>query len=150
MPYNRRHSHRRLHQQYTGNKPFNDQHIHYHPDIDIHSSPPSPAQPPPVTSTRSHITDPSPAQPPAITTTCRNTYIGRDLPYLITPLAASIHNRYCTADVVPSFYVTTLDAAFLNYVLRLMWPFSYTVDLFTYISYFSFPNLRSDFHATKV
>jgi hypothetical protein len=79
-----------------------------------------------------------------------NMYTSRDLLYLITPLATSIHNRYCTADVVPSFYMTMPDAAFLNYMLRLMRPFSYTVDLFTYITYFSFPNLRSYFHTMKV
>ena len=40
---------------------------------------------------------------------------------------------YYATDAVPSFYVTMLDAAFLNHTLCLMWPVFYMVNLFLYI-----------------
>jgi hypothetical protein len=42
------------------------------------------------------------------------------------------------------------DVAFQNHSLFLMQPFTYVVDLFLYMTYFSFPNICSYFHAMKI
>jgi hypothetical protein len=41
--------------------------------------------------------------------------------------------QHCAIDAGPSCYVNTPDVAFPKYTLFLMWPFTYTVDLFSYI-----------------
>ena len=75
-------------------------------------------------------------QPPATTAATCQRHMHRQLHS--SPCQLSIHIQQCRhypADAVPSQYVTMPNAAFLKHTRCLMRPFSYTVDLFTYITY---------------
>ena len=106
--------------------------LHYHSPIDMH--------PPPHcwhSHHQWHAPVPTlPAQP--LVTTAATCWWHMHWQLCSSSYYPSIHIQQCrhySIDVVPSWYVTMPNAAFLNHMQCLMWPFTYIVNLFTYIAY---------------